>query len=125
MRHLPPLRYPGARAEPDGYLWQVGVAGRRTHRRGRRKLHPRIHPESGREDRLRIQAHHADLPGPGLGRELDGAGGLHKVADSTRTEDNGERSTSRFRYVERAVRFWDPEDLTWLPLYRPSSARTT
>ena len=86
MRHLPSLRYPGTRAEPDRHLWQAGVAGGRTHRHGRRELHSRIHPESGREDRLRIQAHHADLPGPGLGRELDGAGGLRQIVVASRRE---------------------------------------
>ena len=44
-----------------------------------------------RQGRCGLQAHHADLPGAGFGREPDGAGGLRQVAGATATEGSGER----------------------------------
>ncbi len=61
-----------------------------------------------REDCLRLQAHHADLPGPGLGRKLDGAGGLRQVAVATAAEGIGEQSDADLRHVERAVKVLEP-----------------
>ena len=65
LRHLPSLRHAGPRSEPAGSLRQARAARRRTHRNRRRKLRSRIHSRSRREDRERIQADHAHVPGTG------------------------------------------------------------
>ena len=92
LLHLPPLGHPGPRAQPGRAVRQAGAAGRRTHRYRRRKLHSRIDPESRRENRERIQAHHAGVSGTGERRTTECAGGIREV---TEPEPSGSGGRSR------------------------------
>ena len=59
-------------------------AAGRGHGRRRRGVHPRIDRQSPGEDRRRLPAAHADVPGAGFGRAVDAAHRLHQVAEHAR-----------------------------------------
>ena len=48
-----------------------------------------------RKDRVGIQTHHAELPGTGIGREPDGAGGVREIAGTTAKGEPVEQSARR------------------------------
>ena len=68
----------------QGVFRQAGAARRRTHRDRRRQLRARIDSRSRRQDRQRIQARDADVPGTGQRRTTERAGGVCEIAVAAR-----------------------------------------
>ena len=81
LLHLPPLRYAGPRSQSGRAVRQAGATGRRARGHGRRKLHSRIHSDARRENRQRIQTHHAGVSGTGERRATERAGGIREIIE--------------------------------------------
>ena len=100
-RNLPPARSPRHRADAGRLVRQNAKTAERPKRCRQRQLSARVDRQSPGQDRRRIPARDAAIPGQGQRRAIDGSDRLHQVHGA-----NG-RTGRRCRQTERVFRAGD------------------
>src|SRR5262249_38721754 len=107
---LPSRRRPGARPLARRHLRHHGPAPGRPDRGGRRRLHPRVDPQSAGEDRRRLSAPHADVSGARQRGDGDAADRLSEDAASGAGKGTmsavASRARTHYLNVDYGVRSW-------------------